>query len=286
MTGSHFKAHWHARDDFSCCIRPPRRGEQGSKTQAAAEQWLLECRRRPHSAWTDARPHGGKRTARTRTQAAREVVRLPVCAESEGEEGAQAERAVSTRVYSICCPTLFFGDEFAAKVRANREHEKQRWIFDLIAGKVAPCETVFLEDADWLLVEGSSYGASPSRYLVIFKDLELQTLRDLRQQHLPMLRKMRRRVRGFLAARHANHADFRLYFHYLPSVFQLHMHVCCAAPVDVDRRHYLPGVMRNIEAVDTWYRDALMLFSVGRQARATACVSQNRGEHKRLSVCI
>jgi hypothetical protein len=31
-----------------------------------------------------------------------------------------------------------------------------------------------------------------------------------------------------------------MYFHYLTSVFQLHLHVCCTPPVDGARRQYLP----------------------------------------------
>ena len=65
----------------------------------------------------------------------------------------------------------------------------------------------------------------------------------------------------FVRARHTNHAAFRYYFHYMPSVFQLHLHVCCTPPVDPARRQYLPGLIRNITVLDTWYRDALMLFS-------------------------
>jgi len=34
--------------------------------------------------------------------------------------------------------------------------------------------------------------------------------------------------------------------------------------VDPARRQYLPGLIRNIRTVDTWYRDALMLFSSAR----------------------
>ena len=167
----------------------------------------------------------------------------------------------------ICYPEMFFCEEFAAKIRLNREHERQQWIFDLIAGRFAETETVFLNEPAWLLVEGCSYSGQASRYLVIFKDLTLHTVRDLRKKHVPMLKEVQRKVRAFVATRHGPDEAFRMYFHYLPSVFQLHMHVCSAAPVDVNRRQYLSGVIRNVTAVDTWYRDALMLFASSRPAR-------------------
>jgi hypothetical protein len=184
----------------------------------------------------------------------------------EGSWDSDGDNSKKERIH-ICCPETFFCEEFMVKIRLNREHERQRWIFDLIAGRVSTKETVFLDDPDWLLVEGCSYSGQLMRYLVIFKDLTLHTVRDLRQRHVHMLREVQRKVRAFLATRHGPHEPFRLYFHYLPSVFQLHLHVCSSAPVDVNRRQYLSGVIRNLEAVDTWYRDALMLFASSRVAR-------------------
>ena len=169
-----------------------------------------------------------------------------------------------SRVYSICCPHKFFSTEFVEKITANRSDPKQQWIFDLIRGQATETEVVHLESDEWMLLKSVALSNEANRYIVIFKDLELRTIRDLRQKHLPMLRQMQRQVRRWLARNEPKHGQYRLYFHYMPSVFQLHLHVCCTPPVDPARRQYLPGLIRNIRAVDTWYRDALMLFSSAR----------------------
>jgi len=203
-----------------------------------------------------------------------------LCSSSGRAEGARC------RVSSICCPLQYACEDFASKIEANRAHASQQWIFNLIRGDFSSNEVVFLDEPEWLLVQGSSHASQDMRYLVIFKDTALHTIRDLRQGHLPLLRDVRTKVSRFVARRHATAQTFRQYFHYMPSVFQLHMHVCCNATVDMNRTQDVRCVMRNLQAVDTWYRDALILFSAPRAARAVAPVSARCGGDKREGVRI
>ncbi len=57
------------------------------------------------------------------------------------------------------------------------------------------------------------------------------------------------------------HARYHMYFHYMPSVFQLHLHVSMRKAPDSLRAQDLHHVIRNLERADTWYRDALILCS-------------------------
>lgn len=194
------------------------------------------------------------------------AVQLTACAYYEDGPNTSSlpmpnDRVSQSRVYSICCPHEFFSTEFLQKIMAHRSDPNQQWIFDLIRGQATETEVVCLDSDEWVLVKGIPLSTEANRYLVVFKDLELHTIRDLRQRHLPMLRRMQRHVRRWLARNEPRHGQYRLYFHYIPSVFQLHLHVCRTPPVDPARRQYLPDLIRNITAVDTWYRDALMLFS-------------------------
>lgn len=199
-----------------------------------------------------------------------------VPSDGEWRGNTRPEGVQRSRVYGICCPTQFFCEEFARKIEANRVHENQQWIFNLIEGHGAKTERVFVNEDDWMLVQGSSYNPSDIRYLVIFKDTTLRTIRDLRQKHLPMLRRARQGVLSFLRSQKLKEDDFKMYFHYLPSVFQLHLHVCSAASNDSIRTQHLACVVRNIEECDTWYRDALILFAPPRAARANGmCVTGN-----------
>jgi len=249
MSGSHFKAD---------CRGGRQVGWQDSGRNGRG------ARHRPQAA--EAHDGGEARGWRRRSAAAAaEVVRRrPAAAEADAVVCVSPARV---RQSSICCPSDFFCAEFARRIEANRTHEKQRWIFDLIAGHDSPKEEIFKNSTDWMLVRGNSYTPPDVRYLVIFKDLRLHTIRDLRQVHLKMLDDMRKAVLQFLKKKHAdNYTDFRLYFHYLPSVFQLHLHVCGVAAADSSRTQMLACVMRNIQRNDTWYKDALILFSQPRVA--------------------
>lgn len=280
MTESHFRSHWErvgsARGaraaSASASMNCRGGGGVGHRPRVQAESAGAKATVAHCNALSG---RGDKRCARPRKNGVRALA-LASCVsfrscegawDGTGADGAEGTESGKKERVHICCPDMFFCEEFMAKIRLNREHERQKWIFDLIAGRVSVKETVFLDDPDWLLVEGNSYSGQLRRYLVIFKDLTLHTIRDLRQRHVPMLRGVQRKVRDFLAPRHGPDEAFRLYFHYLPSVFQLHLHVCSSVPVDATRRQYLSGVIRNIQSVDTWYRDALMLFASSRVPR-------------------
>lgn len=99
------------------------------------------------------------------------------------------------------------------------------------------------------------------RYLVIFKNLELRTMRDLRSEHVEMLQDMQQKLTKFLCQQHGTLAkSYRIFFHYFPSVFQLHAHVSARRiTFNSYRRHYLFGVLRNLQKNDRYYQDAMIL---------------------------
>jgi hypothetical protein len=65
----------------------------------------------------------------------------------------------------------------------------------------------------WLLC---SHPDSNVRFLVVFKDLRLHSIRDLRQKHISMLRDVKRQVTAFLSDRFSKKSsDYKLFFHYI-----------------------------------------------------------------------
>lgn len=96
------------------------------------------------------------------------------------------------------------------------------------------------------------------RYLVVFKDTTLKTIRDLRPKHLPLLDEIKTRVQAWLCERQKS--GFCMYFHYVPSVFQLHLHVreksSCRQHIRIQP---LQNVMNNMTKTPTYYKDALIM---------------------------
>jgi hypothetical protein len=95
---------------------------------------------------------------------------------------------------------------------------------------------------------------------VIFKDEDLMTIRDLREQHLPMLEEIYSTVLRWIESKHRQ--KYFLYFHYMPSVFQLHLHVNSNQQhINASRAHFLSTVLRNLRQNSEHYKTALILSS-------------------------
>ena len=59
-----------------------------------------------------------------------------------------------------------------------------------------------------------------------------------------------------------------MFFHYMPSVFQLHLHVTAKAQyINMSRAHFLLRVAKNLQRNSTHYAEALILTSSCRTLR-------------------
>lgn len=169
----------------------------------------------------------------------------------------------------MCDPLTFTSHAMQSYITQVRAREDQQWVQRLVEqGFANRSETIFIDTEDWVMCSNIHAGAD-DRYLVVFKDSRLQTLRDLTGRDVPMLLAMNERVRAFLRTQHPLvHARYRVFFHYLPSVFQLHAHVSTKRlAFNMNRRQPLPCVVRNLLHDSEYYRKALILTSVQRCLR-------------------
>ena len=165
--------------------------------------------------------------------------------------------------YFICFPEQYYHKAMQHVIAANRRHRDQAWIFSLINGTAKhDREVIYIDTERWLLC---SHPESDARFLVVFKDLRLHSIRDLRQRHVAMLRDVNRQVAAFLRDRFAGGVpEFKFFFHYMPSVFQLHMHVCVQHTGDTLRIHSLQSVLYRLKIDNLWFQQALILCPLRR----------------------
>lgn len=123
-----------------------------------------------------------------------------------------------------------------------------------------------------------------TRYLVIFKDTSLKTLRDLTSEHVPILIDMQATIRRFLSWNYGvRQKHYNIFFHYMPSVFQLHAHV---SPRRMNsnsvRRQPVSVVTRNLLADSLHYQKCLMytLITVPPTRQWRESRSENRTENR------
>ena len=164
----------------------------------------------------------------------------------------------------ICSPHDYYSVLNQDNIAKLCLRDNRQWIYSLIsAGTAAHNEIVVTETSQWLLCLDKHPGED-TRYLVVFRDLALKTIRDLREKDVPMLREVLASVRSQVRQKHPAWVGCLIYFHYYPSVYQLHAHVCedtgCpAARMASCRCHDVGHVVRNLRTDPEWYAKALIL---------------------------
>ncbi len=158
----------------------------------------------------------------------------------------------------ICSDFDYHSKSFQKFTDDERSSKASSWIFDLIDNKHRQDkERIFINRDAWCLCADKHFGTD-SRYLIIFKDKSLKTLRDLRCSHLDLLREISTTVQTWISQHHSQR--FFTFFHYMPSVFQLHIHVnSCSQYINRFRAHFVSTVMRNIRRDSEHYAHALIL---------------------------
>ncbi|KAI9302111.1 HIT-like domain-containing protein [Cunninghamella echinulata] len=123
---------------------------------------------------------------------------------------------------------------------------------------------VILPDMKW---DGNTIS---SLYLVaIFMDPTLLSIRSLTPTHLPLLKQFQSTCYQLVKEKYGlNPHQLRLFFHYQPSYYHLHIHITSLSMVDppgalVGQAHLLDTVISNLELYPTYYQQATLSFVIG-----------------------
>ena len=168
----------------------------------------------------------------------------------------------------ICSPEHYNSEPVQSYVRQKSRERDKQWIFDLIKNAsdsellLRNREIIHINTPEWMLCRDVHPGRD-TRYLVVFKNRTLKTIRDLDGRHVDMLCDIQAQVSAFMALHHSDSPlKFRCFFHYMPSVYQLHAHISShTLPLNSMRRHYMTQVIGNIAKQSKHYSNALILIS-------------------------
>ena len=171
----------------------------------------------------------------------------------------------------ICSPEIYYNDVMQEFIHKRCHDEDKQWIYRMIEHMPLEDdnEVVYLREDAWILCKDIHQGTD-FRMLVLFCDRKLKTLRDLRAEHIVLLTEIERKVRVWMHEnmKERNVAKYQIYFHYMPSVYQLHAHVCIPGTFyNSLRSHKLAHVVRNLTTDSLWYHNALILFSLNKTIR-------------------
>ncbi|XP_027436099.1 m7GpppX diphosphatase isoform X2 [Zalophus californianus] len=95
----------------------------------------------------------------------------------------------------------------------------------------------------------------------------IRSLRDLAPEHLPLLRNILREGQEAILQRYQVRGDrLRVYLHYLPSYYHLHVHFTAlgfeAPGSGVERAHLLADVIENLECDPEHYQQRTLTFAL------------------------
>jgi m7GpppX diphosphatase len=145
------------------------------------------------------------------------------------------------------------------------------WVYNILEHK-SEVDKIIYEDLDptngfILLPDYKWNGQKETMYLLaIVMDRKIKSLRDLNEDHLPLLENIR--TNSLIAIREKfqiEEHEVRAYFHYQPSFYHLHCHFTFlgydAPGIHCARAHLLDNVIENIKLVNDYYQRASLTFS-------------------------
>ncbi|KAH8359975.1 hypothetical protein KR093_009847 [Drosophila rubida] len=145
------------------------------------------------------------------------------------------------------------------------------WVYNILEHKQEK-ERIVFEDNDpetgFILVPDLKWDGRnvENLYLLgIVRNRDIKSLRDLNGSHLPLLRNLRQSAKQAIVERYGlNPNQLRMYFHYQPSFYHLHVHINPirndAPGIWCEKSHMLDTVINNLELVSDYYQRATLPF--------------------------
>ncbi|KAJ2446385.1 hypothetical protein IWW43_004759 [Coemansia sp. RSA 1935] len=149
-----------------------------------------------------------------------------------------------------------------------------QWVYNILSKKVEADRIVY-EDPDpengFIILPDLKWDASnaASMYLVAIVHRQgLKSLRDLTDSHLPLLKNIRNKANVAAEKYGVPHNKLRLYIHYQPSYYHLHVHITNVdlegRGIAADRAHLLDTVISNIEDIaPDYYQKVTLAYALG-----------------------
>ncbi|EDV93664.1 m7GpppX diphosphatase [Drosophila grimshawi] len=145
------------------------------------------------------------------------------------------------------------------------------WVYNILEHK-QETERIVFEDKDsengFILVPDLKWDGRnvENLYLLgIVQKRDIKSLRDLNASHLPLLRNFQQSAKQAILKRYGlNPNQLRMYFHYQPSFYHLHVHINPirndAPGIWCEKSHMLDTVINNLELVPDYYQRATLPF--------------------------
>lgn len=145
------------------------------------------------------------------------------------------------------------------------------WVTNILEHK-AEQDNIIYEDTDketgFILVTDLKWDKQlDTLKLLALPFKKIRSLRELNASHIPLLKNIRDAGTAAISKKfNIPASQLRIYFHYLPSYYYLHVHFCYlmfeAPGIYVEKAHLLSTVIRNLELMSDYYKKAVLSYVV------------------------
>lgn len=143
------------------------------------------------------------------------------------------------------------------------------WVWNIIKGRKEQ-ESILLKNDHFVLMPNTKYNPEQDKitdllYLVLVKNKELHSLRDLTRKDIPLLEFIKSKCITALLEKHKElkKEDLLFYVHYRPEYYQLHVHISHYKRKhtrSAERAHMLDTIIYNLAMSSDYYKNASILF--------------------------
>lgn len=147
----------------------------------------------------------------------------------------------------------------------TREPAKDAWIYNILDGHAEQSQVLY-RDKQCVVIPNYTWDTinmDELHILCLPTNKALRSIRSLTAEHIPILEHMKREtIRVIQSVYHISEQCVKMYFHYDPSTYHLHIHfVNLAHPrarSSVEYSHELHNVMFNLSICSDYYKRAVL----------------------------
>lgn len=179
------------------------------------------------------------------------------------------EKFSSTESYMIEETPELYENVSLPKILKDSEQFSLQWVDNILDGSAEADRVIFNdpnEETGFVLCKDMKWDDDLSTlYLLAITRKRIRSIRDLNESHLPLLRNIKEAGTKAIADTYGVlKPQLRIYFHYQPSFYHLHVHFTTFAVENsgtlTERAHLLTTVIRNIELMSDYYQKAILTF--------------------------
>lgn len=152
-------------------------------------------------------------------------------------------------------------EEYKNSVLPIELKKNKQWVYDLFEGKKEK-DKVLYQDEDFVLVPDIKWDGKNKwelRVVAFFKKEGLYSIRELTADNIDLLERVKEKSCEIIKKKFdLTEEQLKIYFHYRPTVWQLHMHFVClflkSPASSIERSHSVYSVIENMKIDPNYYQ--------------------------------